>query len=125
MLLSYSKKVTHGRAGGYFFFQAEDGIRDGRVTGVQTCALPICECHRLSRDRPRPAAPRGRDRDPRDPRRDQIGRASCRERVQISVVAVSLKKKTSTERCVRWCCLSVVRTSYVAWTNAVRCWVVT
>src|SRR4051794_22555024 len=24
-----------------FFFQAEDGIRDGRVTGVQTCALPI------------------------------------------------------------------------------------
>src|SRR6266581_4429544 len=26
----------------YFFFQAEDGIRDGRVTGVQTCALPIC-----------------------------------------------------------------------------------
>src|SRR5690348_17836849 len=26
-----------------FFFQAEDGIRDGRVTGVQTCALPIFE----------------------------------------------------------------------------------
>src|SRR6267154_6567284 len=26
---------------GFFFFQAEDGIRDGRVTGVQTCALPI------------------------------------------------------------------------------------
>src|SRR6266487_5716083 len=26
---------------GCFFFQAEDGIRDGRVTGVQTCALPI------------------------------------------------------------------------------------
>src|SRR5690348_2240074 len=26
---------------GGFFFQAEDGIRDGRVTGVQTCALPI------------------------------------------------------------------------------------
>src|SRR6267154_5638595 len=25
----------------FFFFQAEDGIRDGRVTGVQTCALPI------------------------------------------------------------------------------------
>src|SRR5437660_12032568 len=25
-----------------FFFQAEDGIRDGHVTGVQTCALPIC-----------------------------------------------------------------------------------
>src|SRR6266404_9127862 len=25
-----------------FFFQAEDGIRDKLVTGVQTCALPIC-----------------------------------------------------------------------------------
>ena len=25
-----------------FFFQAEDGIRDLIVTGVQTCALPIC-----------------------------------------------------------------------------------
>src|SRR6266511_5800613 len=31
-----------------FFFQAEDGIRDFHVTGVQTCALPIC----LSRGRP-------------------------------------------------------------------------
>src|SRR2546430_5888909 len=28
-------------AGGYFFFQAEDGIRDLTLTGVQTCALPI------------------------------------------------------------------------------------
>ena len=27
----------------FFFFQAEDGIRDHCVTGVQTCALPICE----------------------------------------------------------------------------------
>src|SRR5439155_12159201 len=27
----------------FFFFQAEDGIRDGHVTGVQTCALPICQ----------------------------------------------------------------------------------
>src|SRR5207245_8706520 len=26
-----------------FFFQAEDGIRDATVTGVQTCALPISE----------------------------------------------------------------------------------
>src|SRR5256885_8617010 len=25
----------------YFFFQAEDGIRDYKVTGVQTCTLPI------------------------------------------------------------------------------------
>src|SRR2546430_15646147 len=29
-----------------FFFQAEDGIRDLTVTGVQTCALPIFEAHR-------------------------------------------------------------------------------
>src|SRR5690625_7687912 len=27
----------------FFFFQAQDGIRDGHVTGVQTCALPISE----------------------------------------------------------------------------------
>src|SRR5690348_18139627 len=31
-----------------FFFQAEDGIRDGRVTGVQTCALPISGFNDLS-----------------------------------------------------------------------------
>src|SRR2546430_4630829 len=30
----------------YFFFQAEDGIRDLTVTGVQTCALPISPGHR-------------------------------------------------------------------------------
>src|SRR6267143_468786 len=29
----------------FFFFQAEDGIRDGTVTGVQTCALPISGGH--------------------------------------------------------------------------------
>src|SRR5256885_3124969 len=28
----------------FFFFQAEDGIRDYKVTGVQTCALPIWIC---------------------------------------------------------------------------------
>src|SRR5437870_12581120 len=30
----------------FFFFQAEDGIRDGHVTGVQTCALPISTIQR-------------------------------------------------------------------------------
>src|SRR5256886_7154586 len=30
-------------SGDIFFFQAEDGIRDLTVTGVQTCALPICK----------------------------------------------------------------------------------
>src|SRR5690606_40299203 len=31
----------HFRIFSFFFFQAEDGIRDFHVTGVQTCALPI------------------------------------------------------------------------------------
>src|SRR5256885_11031995 len=31
----------------FFFFQAEDGIRDYKVTGVQTCALPISRYLRL------------------------------------------------------------------------------
>src|SRR5205085_4552885 len=41
-----------------FFFQAEDGIRDLTVTGVQTCALPI-STHRATadgRDQPRGSA---------------------------------------------------------------------
>src|SRR6266699_5883740 len=43
----------------FFFFQAEDGIRDADVTGVQTCALPIC---------PSPAQGRAAgDRDQRPP----------------------------------------------------------
>src|SRR5439155_15531672 len=38
----------------FFFFQAEDGIRDGHVTGVQTCALPIWRTSsRTCRDRAR------------------------------------------------------------------------
>src|SRR2546430_5734472 len=32
----------------FFFFQAEDGIRDLTVTGVQTCALPILSCFDLA-----------------------------------------------------------------------------
>src|ERR1022692_5200904 len=37
----------------FFFFQAEDGIRDYKVTGVQTCALPICcrRCRNCKRSR--------------------------------------------------------------------------
>src|SRR6266487_5161796 len=59
----------------FFFFQAEDGIRDGRVTGVQTCALPI------SRDR-QPARPRRRGRRRRGrgggvaPRQDRVASAA-------------------------------------------------
>src|SRR5260370_11016925 len=40
----YPKFVTFSFADNwlmFFFFQAEDGIRDSSVTGVQTCALPI------------------------------------------------------------------------------------
>src|SRR5690349_24183844 len=93
----------------FFFFQAEDGIRDLYVTGVQTCALPIWPGRWLLRFN----GQTGRDKSggqsahihgpliagggPRlgqarvSP--NQIGRASCRERVKISVVAGSLKKK--------------------------------
>src|SRR5215510_15220521 len=71
----------------FFFFQAEDGIRCGHVTGVQTCALPIS--HPQRNDLPR----RSVDRRPGGADGGEIGRASCRERVSISVVAVSLKKK--------------------------------
>src|SRR5256885_2645728 len=41
--MANTNTVTHGCGGtaAWFFFQAEDGIRDYKVTGVQTCALPI------------------------------------------------------------------------------------
>src|SRR5256885_4571096 len=40
-LLRYIRLRASRRASFFFFFQAEDGIRDYKVTGVQTCALPI------------------------------------------------------------------------------------
>src|SRR5690348_17578948 len=93
----------------FFFFQAEDGIRDGRVTGVQTCALPICLIARqpercVVASRRTGDAPSGyTSRDgPSDVSRAvaddevlQIGRASCRERVFFAEVPVSLKTKSS------------------------------
>src|SRR3990167_11148017 len=72
---------------GLLFFKEEGGIRDLTVTGVQTCALPIS-----------PAIPRNQTPARRRSttilsiKRLKIGRASCRERGEISVVAVSLKK---------------------------------
>src|SRR2546425_10366567 len=88
----------------FFFFQAEDGIRDKLVTGVQTCALPIS--HRGHRDAsmvsiigsPRTAGARSQARLASRPRlalrpRDEIGRAAGRERGEISGGAGSLKKK--------------------------------
>src|SRR5207248_8371892 len=107
-----------------FFFQAEDGIRDRTVTGVQTCALPISatppwSCRSARQDHAASGAPdstgpwrrcwQGRRAPPRAaaqpkygrgrvlpaaPR--QIGRASCRERVKISVGTASVQKKEVT-----------------------------
>src|SRR6266542_6036082 len=96
----------------FFFFQAEDGIRVATVTGVQTCALPILPARAAG------GARRGLARRRRaDARAGKIGRASCRERVYISVVAVLLKKKKIHSRsyillvCRWWltmcCCLRV------------------
>src|SRR2546430_5085797 len=57
----------------FFFFQAEDGIRDLTVTGVQTCALPIYgpSGHRLRR-RGADATPRRPGRDPEPARRHRL-----------------------------------------------------
>src|SRR2546430_9206386 len=59
----------------YFFFQAEDGIRDLTVTGVQTCALPIWR----GLERRQPAiAERRRLRGPRsDPNLRRVLQAEC------------------------------------------------
>src|SRR5690625_7741501 len=78
-----------------FFFQAEDGIRDGHVTGVQTCALPIFRSPGPTTWR-RCCGPGSIDAPPTRPR-TQIGRASCRERVKISLVVASEKKHTQIE----------------------------
>src|SRR5260221_13276683 len=92
-----------------FFLKAEDGIRDHCVPGVQTCALPICvpELPPFERgadtqvslaSKTCVSAPRsnGGNSGTLPVARittSEIGRASCRERVEISVVAGSLKKK--------------------------------
>src|SRR5207253_8417317 len=89
----------------FFFFQAEVGIRDGHVTGVQTCALPISpRAHRavsggrrvgVGRLRGAPETARcARGGDPPAEGRGEIGRASCRERVEMWGIDVGLKKKT-------------------------------
>src|SRR5687767_15934158 len=92
-----------------FFFQAEDGIRDKLVTGVQTCALPIY--HDLVQRRnvglQRHVDLRlCTDADLLLHKTDEgeqqygrfvgheIGRASCRERVWLKAVAANLQKPT-------------------------------
>src|SRR5437867_5634509 len=97
----------------YFFFQAEDGIRDRTVTGVQTCALPISvslvvaevgsevivTCGGGGEKLIRPApfretgtgwfiSPSGWMITNAHLVSPEIGRASCRERGEIWVVAV-------------------------------------
>src|SRR2546429_6488078 len=88
----------------FFFFQAEDGIRDVAVTGVQTCALPIClpearawrMAGRLPRGRSTPP-PRHRRTGGRHPRRrDTLDRKSTRlnsSHGYISYAVFCLKKK--------------------------------
>src|SRR2546422_6142166 len=56
MTTHYSSRYLYLVLYFFFFFQAEDGIRDVAVTGVQTCALPIS----LDRDRRRRRAAIGR-----------------------------------------------------------------
>src|SRR2546430_10749894 len=52
-----------------FFFQAEDGIRDLTVTGVQTCALPISASSRMQRGNGRDDAAGGAEREAEEPAR--------------------------------------------------------
>src|SRR5262249_61221812 len=75
--------------GAFFFFQAEDGIRDWSVTGVQTCALPIWspgpppDRRRGARSRGRPDEEGGRaGGGPGDPREagERLGRRRSEER---------------------------------------------
>src|SRR5437764_6305031 len=93
----------------FFFFKEEDGIRDTSVTGVQTCALPIC-----SRRGPT-GSPRWSGRTPRRAGRPtpgtaatarpwtrrgptpEIGRASCKEKREITADDVRINKKQESE----------------------------
>src|SRR5947208_8652660 len=50
--ISILERVVDDNVFSFFFFQAEDGIRDDLVTGVQTCALPISCWSRWPRPRP-------------------------------------------------------------------------
>src|ERR1039457_5600074 len=76
--------------GCFFFFQAEDGIRDYKVTGVQTCALPI----QAEDGIPRLQGDWSSDVCSSDQKR----RTTYRETEKIAVVAGSLHKKPRTRR---------------------------
>src|SRR5687767_15712956 len=102
-----------------FFFQAEDGIRDKLVTGVQTCALPISHIRMVTPPRQTPVSMKS----PGTPfvstsstqnwtlsrhlkptivcigsrtaltKSSQIGRASCRERVEVRGVTDDVERE--------------------------------
>src|SRR5690606_40750533 len=87
---------------GYVFFRAAAGIRVFHVTGVQTCALPIYlppgvefEVHaETDLQLARGGAPAAKGAAARLIRpEDEIGRASCRERAEMWVVAVRLSAR--------------------------------
>src|SRR5437879_8592046 len=101
----------------FFFFQADDGIRDTSVTGVQTCALPIYRTRGLIRiclESPNTigvavsasvSLTRNADRRPIPNSTNakarcgvlaslKIGRASCRERVKKSEVEGAVSKES-------------------------------
>src|SRR5688572_23457817 len=84
-----------------FFFQAEDGIRDLTVTGVQTCALPICGS-RPDRTRPHGsprAAARGARRASAGPGRPRPRAASrCCDRGTRTVICAVVCCPRSEER---------------------------
>src|SRR3989440_9553442 len=67
----------------FFFFQAEDGIRDLIVTGVQTCALPICAGSRRKTRKPSMASSPPTVR--RSPRTSTVTSSSWRATPSISI----------------------------------------
>src|SRR5438034_228724 len=92
----------------FFFFQAEDGIRDHCVTGVQTCALPICG-DALSidaRQRPQAAAGHALRQDPPGASRRRMERP--RGRCAVLAVAVGGAVKTVLFVCHANTCRSVM-----------------
>src|SRR5688500_20284312 len=80
-----------------FFFQAEDGIRDYKVTGVQTCALPISDDDGLELERQGARLALVREQIARDPAAE-IGRASCRGKSVDLGGRTSMKKKKRTQQ---------------------------
>src|SRR5690606_41160829 len=83
-----------------FFFQAEDGIRDFHVTGVQTCALPIfgtaipqyCTAGATSLQYEKITNVTLNTINNNSTSTSEIGRASCRERDCHPVDPVNVKK---------------------------------